>query len=99
MIIIKIKLLIIYAIIYYYKFIYSKLSFVNKAKIYLIKENKYYIKNFVNLKEKPLNYDDPLIIVEKENILKFISLTLKKNISKIKKIIFATSAPFGNNFN
>ena len=48
------------------------------------------------MKEKPLNSNDPLFVKEKRNILKFISSSIKKNVSSIKKIIFATKAKFGN---
>ena len=55
-----------------------------------------YLKRFLNLKEKPLNSNDTLLAEEKANILKFISSSIKRNVSSIKKIIFATKSKFGN---
>lgn len=91
----KIKLLkriFIYLSIYFFVFSKPQKQHLDKEKEYLIN----YLGRFVNLKEKPLNSNDSLMLEEKENILKYISTTINKNISSIKSIIYKTGANFGN---
>ena len=55
------------------------------------------MKKFSILKEKPSDNNDSLVLEEKKHIFNFISRTLKKNVSSIKKIIFTKGSKFGNN--
>ena len=55
------------------------------------------MEKFLNLKEKPSNNNDSLVLDEKKNIFNLISKTIKKNVSSIKKIIFTKGTMFGNN--
>ena len=55
------------------------------------------MEKFSILKEKPSNNNDSLVLDEKNNIFNFISRTIKKNVSSIKKIIFTKGTKFGNN--
>ena len=93
---IKRGLIAIYFIIYIYVFGKTKKIMIKRKDYFLIKEYKTYLDIFLNLKEKPLNLNDSLISEEKENIFKFISNSINKNVSFIKKIIFTAGANFGN---
>ena len=44
-----------------------------------------------------MNDNDSLIIEERKNIYRFISKTIKQNVTSIKKIIFVKGTKFGNN--
>ena len=89
-------IIFIYFISYYFFVDNSKNQVLINEEGYLIKEYKNYLEMFLNLKEKPVNLNDSLIIEEKENIFQFISKTINKNVSSFKKIIFSTGANFGN---
>ena len=89
----KIKLIIIYLIIFYYLFIFR---FVVKKNDYLINENAQYFKLYLIFNEMPLNHEDSLFKDEKKNILKTISKYINKNVTSIKKIIYESTARFGN---
>ena len=91
-----IKRIIIYLSIYYFVFSNSQTLHLDKENEYLIKEYNNYLTGLLNLKEKPLNSNDSLILEEKENIFKFISTTINKNVSSIKRIILTTGGNFGN---
>lgn len=53
-------------------------------------------KNFLNLKEKPLNNNDSLVIEEKQNILNSMSKTIGKDIKTVDKIFYSCNCKFGN---
>ena len=96
----KIKLfkrIIIYLSIYYY-FVLSnpQIQHLDKENEYLINEYKNYLTGLSNLREQPLNSNDSLILEEKENIFKFISSTINKNVSSVKRFILTTGGNFGN---
>ena len=91
----KIKLLIIYFIIFNHFFINNQLFFPKKKNDYLINEYKY-LEKFLSLKEKPKNDNDSLLYQERINIIDYISKTIKKNITSIKRIVFTEGTKFGN---
>ena len=92
----KIKLLIIYLIIYYF-FINPILHFVIQKNKHLINDYDIYSKKFLRFKENPLNLNDSLISDEKRSILKLISSTIKRKISSVKRIVCSGGLAFGNN--
>jgi len=94
--IIKTIIIIIYFSVFFLDYKGPKNPFLRKENKYLIKEYKKYLEGFLNLREKPLNLNDPLLLEEKENIFNFISTTISKNVSSLKRIIFTTGANFGN---
>ena len=91
----NIKFKLIY-IIYICLIIYSKNPFIDKKNVYLIKQHEKYSKIFINLKERPFNNDDPLIIQEKQKILNFISKSIMKEVSSFKKLVYIRKTKFGN---
>ena len=96
MILVKIKLFII-NISFYFQILYNPLLLkTDIINDYLIKENRVYQEQFLNLKEKKNDNNDSTII-EKKHILNFISKTIKKKVSSVKKIIFTKGTKFGNN--
>ena len=96
MLLLKNKLLIINFVFY---FLLLNITFINfkERNIHLINEKNTYLKKYLILKKKPLNDNDALILKEKRNIYKFISRTIRKKITSIKKIIFVKGTKFGNN--
>ena len=54
------------------------------------------IDKFFHLKEKPINPNDPLILIEKENLLNFFSNYSRHNITKVNTIYLGTKARLGN---
>lgn len=88
-------------IIILYKAFVKESSFFNclvydkKIDRMLFKQKHFYQKYRV-LTKKPFNKNDSLLIKEKIDILKMISLKIKKNISSINNIYFNNRCRFGN---
>lgn len=51
---------------------------------------------FLNLKDKPMNYNDPLIYKERENLLEFLSNNSNRKITKVDTLYFAANFRIGN---
>ena len=89
------KILLIFIILYIY---FSKKFFVFsyiKNKIFLCEQNVYF-KKFYILREKEIDFNNTLILKEKNNILKLFSKTIKKKILKVDTIFYTNTNHFGN---
>lgn len=93
----KIKVILIICILFFYfikKDLYYYISYYQNN--FFFNEKNIYINNYLSLREKPFNKKDPLIIEEKEKILKLISNTIGKNIKFLDSIFYTCDFNFGN---
>ena len=96
----KIKISII--LILYIKFWYNKYLIIYNYKNYIPKNLKWAMPekdklyNLLNLKNKPTNLHDSLIIKEKKELLYKISKFIKKKIISIEYIYLKGKLRFGN---
>ena len=75
---------------------YFKSLFYDKKRNRMLFKQKHFYQKYRILTKKPFNKNDSLFIKEKRDILKMISLKIKKNVYSIKNIYFNNKCRFGN---